>query len=332
MSGTYLGKLEFTDPLYEILQSQVSPEVCQPVFHVVRMSNRRVFKYTEETSRRALVGKFYNPEDPRPLRVIRQKGEFKNLKLIRTYGFDQYPHYVVRPILQEERIGLALMEEYIHGKDLDYFLKKAIYQGLTQPLKVILARLAAFLYTLHARTLSGERADLDFMVLYLRKILSKLTGQGVLTPSGEKRFFKLMDCWLNREIMKNAPEGMVHGDATPTNFIFTAKREVVAIDLERMKQADVAFDLGMVAGEIKHAFLWRTGNPYAAEPFIRHFFKAYAAHFPDPGEAFRSVTLRNPFYMALTELRIARNTYLDWNHRQRLAHEALECLRWGMHL
>jgi hypothetical protein len=107
---------------------------------------------------------------------------------------------------------------------------------------------------------------------------------------------------------------------------------VVAIDLERMKHADTVFDVGMVCGELKHSFMWRTGNPYLAEPFIRHFFESYSQHFDDPQSTFREITLRNPFYMAMTELRIARNDYLDLNYRKRLAHGALDCLKWGLKL
>jgi hypothetical protein len=99
-----------------------------------------------------------------------------------------------------------------------------------------------------------------------------------------------------------------------------------------MKNGDMTFDVGMVCGELKHAFLWRTGNPFNAEPFIRHFLKRYTARFGNSRQAFRNITLRTPFYMALTELRIARNLYLDWNYRKRLVHEAMECLRCGLKL
>jgi aminoglycoside phosphotransferase (APT) family kinase protein len=125
---------------------------------------------------------------------------------------------------------------------------------------------------------------------------------------------------------------IVHGDASPTNFIFTERGDVVAIDLERMKNGDMLFDAGMICGELKHAFMWRTGNPYEAEPFIRRFLKKYSSHFHDHRKVFREITLRNPFYMAMAELRIARNDYLHWNYRKWLAHEALKCLKWGLRL
>jgi hypothetical protein len=88
----------------------------------------------------------------------------------------------------------------------------------------------------------------------------------------------------------------------------------------------------MVCGEIKHAFLWRTGNRYKAEPFIRHFLESYASQFHDRKKAFQEITTRNSFYMAMTELRIARNDYLDLDYRKKLADEALQCLKWGLKL
>jgi hypothetical protein len=44
------------------------------------------------------------------------------------------------------------------------------------------------------------------------------------------------------------------------------------------------------------------------------------------------ITRRIQFCMAMTELRIAGNEYLDWDYRKRLAFEALECLSWGLRL
>jgi thiamine kinase-like enzyme len=144
------------------------------------------------------------------------------------------------------------------------------------------------------------------------------------------QYLKLADKWLSKTALQKPKNVIVHGDATPTNFIFTFGGDVVAIDLERMKNADAVLDIGMVCGELKHTFLWRTGNPYEVESFIRHFFKSYASHFPNPKKVFMEITMRNPFYMALTELRISRNEYLGWDYRKRLAYEAMECLRWGL--
>lgn len=332
MGEQYLGKLDSHDPLYDILIASAFSDVKNPRFHVTQTSSRMVYKYTEEHTKCALIGKFYHPDETHHDKMIRIKGEYDILRRIRAHGLDRFPNYVVNPLQKSERIGLALIEEFICGKDLDYYLKKAVYEGKGSALKEILGRLATFLFVLHRNTESSERVNLDDTVFYFLKIVDKLSRQRVIADSTRKSLFRFMERWCCTGLFDTVRNVILHGDATPTNFLFTDKGDVVAIDLERSKNGDPAFDVSMVCGELKHGFLCRTGNPYAAEPYIRHFLKSYARHFPDASAAFREITKRNPFYMALTELRIARNSYLDWNYRQRLVYEARECLKWGLKL
>ena len=119
----------------------------------------------------------------------------------------------------------------------------------------------------------------------------------------------------------------VHGDATPTNFIFDSDGGITAIDLERMRFADPVYDLGFLAAELRHHFAWRVMNAEAAEPLITNLFRAYAEHFPDPPRVFDQITYRNHLYMAIGELRIARNAWLQPGHRKWLVEEAMSCLR-----
>jgi aminoglycoside phosphotransferase (APT) family kinase protein len=123
---------------------------------------------------------------------------------------------------------------------------------------------------------------------------------------------------------------LVHGDATPTNFVFLSNGAVAAIDLEMMKRADPVFDLGMVCGEIKHAFLWRNSSTSMSEPFIEVFLRSYSAEAADPTTVFREITKRLPYFMGLTELRIARNRCLTVEYRRLLAREAIACLQDGI--
>lgn len=109
--------------------------------------------------------------------------------------------------------------------------------------------------------------------------------------------------------------------------MFGDRKHVITFDLERVRLTDRIFDVGRLAGELKHFFLQATGNGYAAEPFIGHLLWEYACHFPDRNRAFSSITSRVPFFMGLTLLRIARNRYLSWDYRRRLIDEAKECLR-----
>jgi len=94
-----------------------------------------------------------------------------------------------------------------------------------------------------------------------------------------------------------------------------------------MKQADRIFDVGQIPGEIKHFFMQHTGDRMQAEPFISHFLREYAYHFPDRGSAFASVTRRLPFHMGLTLLRIARNGWIEGTYRRQLLGEARKTLR-----
>jgi hypothetical protein len=106
----------------------------------------------------------------------------------------------------------------------------------------------------------------------------------------------------------------------------------VALDLERLRVADRLWDLSWVAGELKHACGWRSRNPGAAEGPIGFFLRAYLHTLPGEPALARRVYGLNPFYMALAELRIARNGYLSPEHRRELVAEARRCLAWGRRL
>jgi len=56
MNKEYLGKVDYADPLFEILFSEICPDIKEPLFHVNMMSSRRVYKYTEEKTRIAIIG------------------------------------------------------------------------------------------------------------------------------------------------------------------------------------------------------------------------------------------------------------------------------------
>jgi aminoglycoside phosphotransferase (APT) family kinase protein len=121
---------------------------------------------------------------------------------------------------------------------------------------------------------------------------------------------------------------LIHGDATPTNFLFP-DGGAVALDLERLRAGDRLWDLSWVAGELKHAWGWRAGDFLGAEGPIRHFFQAYLEALGADSALTRRLLGLNPFYMALAELRIARNAYLSWDYRRALLDEALRCLTSG---
>ena len=338
MATAYIGMLDHGDPLYEVLALRVYPEIPQPVFHVERLCcHRRVYRYREAHTTRAVVGKFFDTKDRDEGKLRRIKGEYRNLIRLRYLGLNTHPHYVVNPLCREERIGLAVAEEFVGGRDLDHYLRRAAWDGASAPLHEALGGLADFLHRLHTQSAAGRAASgpraarLDDVAAYFLRVVTKLQRQGLLDLDHATEYLRLLDRWLQRPRM-HTEAVTVHGDATPTNFLFPSRHDVVAIDLERMKDADPVYDVGMVCGELKHAFLWRTGRLDTSEPFIRRFLEQYARHFPAPASAFWSITRRVPFYMALTELRIARNPWLDWGYRRHLVGEARKCLTWGLKL
>jgi len=103
----------------------------------------------------------------------------------------------------------------------------------------------------------------------------------------------------------------------------------MGVDLEDMKWADRCWDLGFITAELKHHFMWRMSDGWAAEPFIGHFLQEYAAHCSDT-DMFHIVTCKIPLYMAMGLLRIARNAWLDEWYRRNLIAEAQQCLKYGL--
>jgi aminoglycoside phosphotransferase (APT) family kinase protein len=334
MSSAYLGTLERADPLYSYMVKDVMPkvklEVKNPTFHVSRLyGSNLVYRYQERASRVSLIGKFYTPADMKGPKLI---GEYHNLRKARALGLEGLPNRVVRPLASEKSLGLGLMEEYVEGRDLDHYIRRAAYEGRHDRLKTRLSDLAFFLSEFHKRTESDLPVSPQRPSDYFDRIIMKLAKKGLVDEHLKKIFIKLKEAWMERDYMGEDRRVLVHGDATPTNFIFPEGQGCIAIDLERMRPGDRMMDVGMVCGELKHSFLWRTGNKYASERHIGHFLREYAGRFKHREKVYNSIMLRNPFYMALTELRIARNSWLDREHRRKLVAEARECLSWGLKL
>ncbi len=232
------------------------------------------------------------------------------------------PHYVVRPLGYNPGIGNALLEEYLEGDQLCSVINNAIFQGNCGRLYRKLAALAHFLATLHNRTAGDWRVNHEETHDYAGKLIHSLVTKWGMGPADSGELYFLRDRWRTRSYMWEDRAVLVHGDATPSNFLFGRGHHTMAIDFERMKWADRVFDLGRLCGELKHFFFRATGDAHAAEPFIGHFLWEYCCHFPDRMSAFRSITRRTPFHMGITLLRIARNSWIDWEYRWRLVREA----------
>ncbi len=330
----YLGHLPQSDPLYGYLRYDILPQIgvngITPNFRVYKIqASNHVYLYEDRRSQIRLIGKFFGDvSDRSPQTAFRgMEREFNNLNYLRGIGFTGYPHYVARPLSRNASLNCVLVEEFCYGTPLNDFILNAIWKGERETLFRKLTALAYFLATLHNRTATGDRVDFNRDCSYFDRIMEQLTNWGHMGWDEAQEFCQLKDRWRERGIMWEDNQVLVHGDVTPTNILFGDGLWVIAIDLERMKRADRVFDAGRVAGEIKHFFMQYTGDPGLAEPFIGHFLWEYACHFPDRENTFASITRRVPFYLGLTLLRIARNSWIAGKYRRQLLDEAGRTLR-----
>ncbi len=330
----YLGHLPGNDPLYHYLKADILPQLgywARPAqFRVFGMSSKQnVFLYEEKHSGIKVVAKFFgkpyqtgSDETNRHL----QK-EFNNLNLLRCYGLVGYPHLVVRPLGSNEWLSSVLVEEYVGGNLLGSIIHAAIYHGQRSELFAKLTALAYFLATLHNRTANGLGVNFEEDSNYLSHLIKQLQSNYIISQHQANDIYYLRDRWRDQPRMWEDQQVLVHGDATPANFLFGEGLQVIAIDLERAKWADRVFDVGRICGELQYAFIQSSGNKYEAEPFIGHFLWEYACHFPNREQAFASIKGRVPFQMALTLLRIARNNWVSPQLKGQLVAEARITLR-----
>jgi aminoglycoside phosphotransferase (APT) family kinase protein len=292
------------------------------------MKSAKVYLYEEKHSQTLIVGKFFaDGSHNGGGGAQRMQQEFENLQLLRSYGLNGAPHHVVRPLGANVWINSILVEEYCGGVPLCSIIDGAIHQNQEHRLYAKLTALAYFMATLHNRTANGHGVDFSQDCAYLDQLVRKLRKKHFIGVEEADELYWLRDRWREQPRMWEDRQVFVHGDATPSNFLFGDGLNVIAIDLERMKRADRVFDVGRIAGELQHFYLQALGNTHAAEPFIGHFLWEYACHFPDRHRAFRSITGRIPFQMALTLLRISRNSWISASHRRRLIEEAKITLR-----
>lgn len=322
-----------SDPLYGYLCHDILPQLradgAAPDFDVLRLrGSNHVYLYEDRHSGIRLVCKFFGGVANRSAEAgfRRMEAEYRNLRYLRSIGFVGFPHYVARPLGRNPGLNRVLVEEFCEGRLLADFIVDAIRNGARDLLFQKLTALAWFLATLHNRTADDRRVEFDLECAYFDRITAHAVGSHIIGRQEMQALCRSRDRWRGRGCMWEDRQVLIHGDVTPSNILFGDGPWVIAIDLERMKRTDRAFDLGRVVGELKHFFMQYANDGWAAEPFIGHFLWEYSCHFPDRGAAFRSITGRIPFYMGLTLLRIARNDWIAAPHRRRLVDEAIKTL------
>ena len=334
MNRTYLGRLSENDPLHGYLQQDMQPQItgvlASSTYRVFRLNGSNdVYQYEDRNTGTRLIGKFFlssRKKDTEKAASHLTK-EFDSLCMMRDYGLTGYPHHVAKPLGRNYSMNALLVTEDCEGELLSDVILEAIQSGDHGKLYQKLTALAYFLSAFHNRTATGEGVEFNQDCDYMDSLIDRLLKIRAIDGDKASELYWLRDQWRVQPRMWEDQKVVVHGDATPDNFVFGDGLAVMAFDLERTKRGDRVFDTGRIAGELKHFFLRATGNPNAAERFIGHFLWEYACHFPNRESAFQSISGRTPFYMGITLLRIARNNWVEPKHRYRLIAEAVECLR-----
>jgi aminoglycoside phosphotransferase (APT) family kinase protein len=318
--------------LEQYLKSEIFPQLSPPPYGTIdatRISHGRpVYLYHEGARHIKIVGKYHKYDFIAPEEAWHKaEREYSHLRLLRDQVGMKNNHYnVIAPLGINKVLSCLLILEKAPGETLDHYIAGAISDNQSKELFFKLSDLARFFARLHRNSDSGRPVPGKLPQWYLDTVLGNLkdTLSGFYNHETEVR--SGAQNWWNREGMWSDHEVIVHGDATPTNFLFH-HQNVTGIDLEKMKLADRCWDLGFMAAELKHHHMWRAGDGARAEPYIGHFLWEYGVAFGDT-RIFYNVTRRLPFYMALGLLRIARNTWLTEKYRHKLIGEAKLCLKY----
>jgi aminoglycoside phosphotransferase (APT) family kinase protein len=329
-----LGSLSKRDPMYDYLRysilNQLGVNRVEPNFKVFGLQgSNHIYMYEDRASHVRVVGKFFADGSNRPFESTQRRmdREFDNLNYLRSIGFTNFPHYVARPLGRNKDLGCLLVTEWCMGAPLAEFIVRAATGDAPENLYQKLASAAEFFASLHNWTANGRGVDFNAEKNYLSRIITQLREDGLIGDSEAAQFHYWKDRWGDQPCVWEDQQVVVHGDATPANLLMGDGPWVIILDLERMKVADRVFDVGLMAGELKHFFMQHTSRKDLAEPFIGHFLWQYCTHFPDRESAFASITRRIPFYMGMTLLRVARNHWFGNSYRRWLIDEARDTLR-----
>ncbi len=316
--------------LYDLLPRQAAGPPAEVILEPLP-SSRPVLRFIFPEGQARAVGKFFTACPPESSLDRSLLQEYDNYFQAAALGLGDGLGLIPRVLGRHPQLGLGLLLENLPGVDLDCLLARALRPGEEQPLYRGLEHLAGLLAFFHTRPVPESPVSPYPALSYFDKLRYQLQALGLLSVEDKEALKAERGAWEDRFSKFPDRRVLVHGDATPTNFLFDDGR-VVALDLERLKIADRLWDLSWVAGELKHAWGWRTGNLNGGEAAISRFFAAYLAALPADAALAPRLYFLNPFYMALAELRIARNAYLSRDYRLTLIAEARRCLAAGRRL
>jgi len=328
-----VNRLPPSDPLALALGELVGPKAASRFPHgevqvETLRASRKVLRFTFSEGAYAVVGKFFSAYPPQVSSDLSLVREYDNYLQLPALGLANSRGLAPRLLGRWPERSLGLLLEAAPGPDLDQLLLQACVHRDPAPLERGLEKLARLLAVFHTAPAHSLPVLPGPALAYLDKVVVQLEAAGLLTRKDRHALAGERAAW--EALFADFADGqvLIHGDATPTNFLFPNGR-AVALDLERLRFGDRLWDLSWVAGELKHAWGWRGHDWRGSEGAIGHFFEAYIrAMALGPSSIHRLYGL-NPFYMALAELRIARNLYLSWAYRRELVAEARRCLSHG---
>lgn len=275
-------QIDARNPLYgylgDFFAAANNSYTSRPEFQMSALdADRSIYLCREMSSGSLVVCKFFGGrcDLPRFERSQLLNHEFYCLNRARVEGLDHAPLAVVRPLGKVEELGCLLAEEYVRGRSMDYYIQKAAHEGQGQRLVRKLNLLADFFAKLHQSTSCSSAGGFSRVANSFRSIVRELARVRVLEAAELADFFDLCDRWEDLDVMWSEGFCLVHGDATPTNFILHPLDGVTAIDLERMHPGDPMYDVGMFAAELKHHFALRILDSQASEPYIGQFYRRY---------------------------------------------------------
>lgn len=338
VSGEYVGVLRPDTPLYAFLSDEVLGRVLclnnsRPIFDVYRLDKdihrkRPVLRYAVRHTCLNLVGKFYadGTGDPHPA-AQRLRREYDHLRRLRALGLDAPPHQVVRPLSIYEGANCVLVEEFVAGQSLTFYVRRALHEGEGDQLFERLAQVARFLADLHSRGQVQGVVEGKHVLTNLDGLVRQLAHQHVISFEQRQRLARLHDRWAVSHMLDTGRQVWIHGDAKPKHFILSGEGGVTAIDLEGLQNGDRAADLGRLAAALKLEFFRHTGDLGGSEPYIQHLYASYADCLPTGAEDCAALATRSRFYVACYQLRRGRYAWLDLGDRRRLINDAEACLQ-----
>lgn len=295
---------EFGEWLTEVLAEKLSEPDGEILVYKIEPASHVVCRFEFVDTGINVVGKFFGA----PLGVNTRynsgkamKNEYDRLRRVSDWIL------VPRAIAMNQKYRSVLVTTYIPGTNMRRLLAADI------PLYKPLTGVSHLLRQLHDNTETICRRDREFA--YFHKVLD----QNRLPVHRREKFNHLLGAWWYSAHISQDEGCMVHGDATPANYIYDGR--IWALDFEGARDhAHRIRDLGILAAEIKAS----TRN-VQAEDYIGHLLWNYSK-----GETeFHNYAIDLPFFMALGYLRIAR---LPWRVTERdwLIDEAEACLGTGM--